>query len=115
MRPAGAVVATRVSWPRKRMPATDVAPKVDSLADLPPLLRNAPGWPELVAALRTRRSGTIDGAWGSAASLATAALGLEAAGTLLVVLAHPGDVAPWTGDLLSFGGRRPTLFPAWEE
>src|SRR5438067_1927188 len=100
MGPAGAVVARASLRPRKCMPATDVAPKLDSLADLPPLLRASEGWPELVAALRARRSGTIDGAWGSAASLATAALAREAS-TLLVVLAHPGDVAPWAGDLLS--------------
>src|SRR5262245_9660888 len=97
------------------MPGSDVAPIVEALADLPQLLRSAEGWNAMVDALRARRSGTIDGAWGSAASLATAALGLEATSTLLVVLAHAGDVNPWARGLLSFSGQRPTIFPAWEE
>jgi transcription-repair coupling factor (superfamily II helicase) len=96
------------------MPVRDVAPAIQSLADLSQLLRQSEGWEGLVAALRARRSGTVDGAWGSSASLAAAALGVEAPNTLLVVLAHPGDLDPWARDLLSFSGVKPTLFPAWE-
>ena len=86
----------------------------ESLADLPSLLERSEGWAGLLAALNVRQSGTIDGAWGSSASLATAALALRAPQTLLVVLAHPRDVVPWGHDLHSFTGQKPLLFPAWE-
>src|SRR5205814_5806500 len=52
--------------------------------------------------------------WNSSASLATAALGLHAPQTVLVVLAHPRDTDPWCEDLLSFAGLRPAVFPAWD-
>src|SRR5262249_38332474 len=68
----------------------------------------------VVAALKNRYSGTIDGAWGSSAALAAAALGLHAPSTLLVVLAHPRDLDGWTNDLHSFAGLRPVVFPAWD-
>src|SRR5207248_2003970 len=55
-----------------------------------------------------------DGAWGSSAALSAAALAGEAPSTVLVVLAHPGDVDPWANDLHSFTGRRPAVFPAFE-
>jgi transcription-repair coupling factor (superfamily II helicase) len=96
------------------MPVREFAPAAQSLGDLSQILRQSEGWEGLVAALRARRSGTIDGAWGSSASLAAAALGIDAPNTLLVVLAHPGDLDPWARDLFSFSGARPTLFPAWE-
>ena len=57
----------------------------------------------------------IDGAWGSSAGLSAAALALHAPHTLLVVIAHPRDVDPWAGDLFSFSGVRPVLFPAWDD
>src|SRR5262249_60500970 len=34
--------------------------------------------------------------------------------TLLVVIAHPRDLDGWEGDLASFRGQRPVLFPAWD-
>ena len=94
------------------MPVTDAAP--DTLADLPRLLRDAEGFADVARALRAGRAGTIDGAWGSSAALSAAALAAEAPGTVLVVLAHPGDVDPWANDLHSFTGRRPAVFPAFE-
>ena len=56
----------------------------------------------------------MDGAWNSSASLVTAALGLHAPHTVLVVLAHPRDLDGWTEDLVSFAGVRPLVFPAWD-
>ncbi len=91
----------------------EVAP--ESLADLPGLLERAEGWPALVSALGNNGSGVIDGAWGSSCALAAAALARAAPTSLLVVLAHPGDVDPWARDLQSFTGSKPVLFPAWEE
>jgi transcription-repair coupling factor (superfamily II helicase) len=85
-----------------------------TLADLPALLRDAEGFPGVVAALRAGRAGTIDGAWGSSAALAAAALASEAPTTILVVLAHPGDAEPWISDLFSFTAVRPVEFPAFE-
>src|SRR5205823_6158122 len=54
-----------------------------------------------------------DGAWGSSAAAVAAALAHEG-GTVLVVIAHPGDLDAWAGDLLAFSGVRPSLFPAWD-
>ena len=87
---------------------------VESLTDLPPLLRASEGWADLAAALKNRQSGTIDGAWGSSAALAVAALAQSAPSALLVVLAHPGDVDRYGNDLYSFAGDRPLLFPPFE-
>ena len=56
------------------MPTLVAAAVPDSLADLPPLLRTADGFEPLAAALRAGRSGAVDGAWGSSAALAVAAL-----------------------------------------
>jgi transcription-repair coupling factor (superfamily II helicase) len=94
------------------MPVADAAP--DTLADLPRLLRDAEGFADVAQALRAGRAGTIDGAWGSSAALSAAALAVEAPATVLVVLAHPGDVDPWANDLHSFTGLRPAIFPAFE-
>ncbi|HEV3146509.1 MAG TPA: transcription-repair coupling factor, partial [Gemmataceae bacterium] len=69
------------------------------------------GWPALVQALRARRSGTVDGAWGSSAALAAATLGLQAPATVLVVLAHPGDLESWANELAGFSNHEPVLFP----
>ena len=90
-------------------------PGPKSLVDLPGLLERAEGWPALTGALENNGSGVIDGAWGSASALAGAALARNAPKTLLVVLAHPGDVEPWLHDLQTFSGLKPLLFPAWEE
>ncbi|MBM3983009.1 MAG: transcription-repair coupling factor [Planctomycetes bacterium] len=90
------------------------APAGAGLRALPDLLRGADGWADLRAALGANRSGTIDGAWGSAAALAAAALAADCRGTLLVVVANPADVSPWVEDVASFAGTRPVVFEAWE-
>ncbi|HEY8503026.1 MAG TPA: transcription-repair coupling factor, partial [Gemmataceae bacterium] len=95
-------------------PALAVPHKLTALTDLPALLTASEGWPELLAALRARRSGTIDGAWGSSAALAAAGLAREAPSVLLVVIPHIADLEQWALDLASFAGERPTTFPAWE-
>ncbi|HKB02529.1 MAG TPA: transcription-repair coupling factor, partial [Gemmataceae bacterium] len=95
------------------MPVADAAPAT-SLADLPALLQGAEGVPDVIAALRAGRAGTIDGAWGSSAALSAATLAAEAPATVLVVLAHPGDIEPWANDLAGFAGARPVVFPAFE-
>ncbi len=90
------------------------APAGVGLRALPELLRGAEGWADLRAALSANRSGTIDGAWGSAAALAASALAADGPGTLLVVVPSPADVAPWVEDIATFTGTRPAVFEAWE-
>lgn len=87
---------------------------VAGLADLPKVLRDAEGFAAVIGALRAGGAGTVDGAWGSSAALSVATLAAEAPSTVLVVLAHPGDMESWAGDLESFTGRRPIVFPAFE-
>ena len=87
--------------------ATLAAPADAGLRALPGLLHKAEGWAALRAALTAGRSGTVDGAWGSSASLAAAALATDAPGTLLVVVPSPADVSAWVEDIASFTGTRP--------
>src|SRR5262245_28838543 len=84
---------------RMRMSTTIAEPQAqEGLHDLPKLLQSAEGFAALVEALRGGRAATIDGAWGSSAALAAAALGEHVPRTLLIVLAHPGDIDGWTED-----------------
>ncbi|HZW30716.1 MAG TPA: transcription-repair coupling factor [Isosphaeraceae bacterium] len=87
---------------------------VRGLKDITRLIQRAPGFPEVLAALKNGRSATIDGAWGSAAALTAAALGLHAPTTLVVLLAHVGDVDDFRDDVATFAGITPEVFPAWE-
>src|SRR3954471_431138 len=96
-------------------PATSVADAAAlSLKDLTRLVQRSDGFAEVLAALKNGRSGTIDGAWGSAGPLAAAALGLHSPQTLLIVLAHVGDVDDFRDDVATFAGSAPEVFPAWE-
>lgn len=94
--------------------AARAAPAGDDLRALPDLLRQTEGWAGLRAALTAAHSGTVDGAWGSSAALAAAALAADAPGTLLVAVPNPADVEPWAEDIASFLGTRPVVFEAWE-
>jgi transcription-repair coupling factor (superfamily II helicase) len=94
--------------------ATLAAPADAGLRALPALLSESEGWAEVRAALAAGHSGTIDGAWGSSAALAAAALSLDVPGTLLVVVPNPAHADPWADDLASFTGSRPAVFEAWE-
>jgi len=85
-----------------------------SLKDLGLLIQEAEGFHPLLAALKNGHGATVDGAWGSSGALVSAAFGLHAPATVLVVLAHPRDVDGWTEDIAGFAGVRPVVFPAWE-
>ena len=85
------------------------------LRDLTRQIQRASGFPEALAALKNGRAATIDGAWGSAAGLVTAALGLHAPTSLVIVLAHMGDVDDFRDDVAVFSGITPEVFPAWEK
>jgi transcription-repair coupling factor (superfamily II helicase) len=86
-----------------------------TLKDLTRQIQRAPGFPEVVAALKNGRSATIDGAWGSASALTAAALGLHAPTTLVILIAHVGDVDDFRDDVATFAGVVPEVFPAWEK
>ena len=101
--------------PRTTSTSTSTAAAaVRELKDLTRVVQRAPGFPEVLAALKNGRSGTIDGAWGSAGPLAAAALGLHAPETLVVVLAHVGDVDDFRDDMATFAGVTPEVLPAWD-
>jgi len=98
----------------KPKPATQSPATVDRLSDLARLIQAAEGFTPLVTALEQGHSAAIDGAWGSSAALALAALGLQAAQTVLIVIAHPRDLDAWVDDVHTFAGSRPAIFPAWD-
>ena len=90
------------------------APAVE-FKDLTRQIQRAQGFPEALAALKNGRAATIDGAWGSAAGLVSAALGFHAPTSLVVVMAHMGDVDDFRDDMAVFAGITPEILPAWEK
>src|SRR5688500_12421643 len=86
-----------------------------SRADLPGLVARQEGFSSIPAALERGESGTIDGAWGSSAAAAVAALGRASERPLLVVLPRLAGVDDFAADLAAFlGDDSPTILPAWE-
>ncbi len=98
----------------RKTTSKSLSPTVRDLPDLVQVIQRSPGFPEMIAALKNGRSTTIDGAWGSASALVAAALGAQANPTLLIVLAHVGDVDDFAEDLATFAGARPEILPAWD-
>src|SRR5262245_40388918 len=99
-----------------RMPTMTFDPSaLDSLQRLTDVAEHVEGFPAILTALKRGHSATIDGAWGSSAILATAALAHHAPQTLVLVLAHPRDVDAVAEELVGFTGSRPTVFPAVDE
>ncbi|MGF1581651.1 MAG: transcription-repair coupling factor [Gemmataceae bacterium] len=94
--------------------STTTEPSVQNLQYLPQLLRGSEGFTEVVGSLEHGKAATIDGAWKSAAALAVTTLASACPKTLLVVLAHPGDLDGWEQDLHTFTGQRPVFFPPWD-
>ncbi|MFM7110765.1 MAG: transcription-repair coupling factor [Planctomycetota bacterium] len=66
----------------------------------------------VLEALGQGRSAAIDGAWGSSAGLAVAALAAGRQGPLLVVIPLPRDLHAWQHELASFGEGDAEIFPA---
>ena len=98
------------------MPTTTLDPSaLASLQRLTDVMQHVEGFPTILNALKRGHSATIDGAWGSSATLATAAPARHAPRTLLLVLAHPRDVDGVTEELTGFTGSRPAIFPALDE
>src|SRR5438270_13828963 len=80
------------------------------LLALPGRLQTVEGWAALRTSLDAGQSGTIDGAWGSSAALAVAALAADSPGPLLTVVPGASDLATFVEDLASFTGTRPAVF-----
>src|SRR4051794_36811426 len=87
---------------------------VATLTELADRLHQSGGLAPLHEALRRGQSATVDGAWGSSAGLVAAALARHASAPVLVVVAHPRDLDAWAGDLATFSGSPPAVFPAWD-
>ena len=96
------------------MPETAPIDAIQDLKELTRRVQRAEGFPHILAALKNGRGATLDGAWGSAGPLAAAAIGLHAPSTLLVVVAHVGDVDDYADDIATFAGVRPEVLPAWD-
>jgi len=94
--------------------ATSTYTAPQELTALVSLLEGNPGFDTLIAALEAGNSGTIDGAWGSASALTSAALSNRCPGTLLVVLPRQSDLDDYADDLEAFLGEAPAIFPAWD-
>ena len=101
--------------PGESDPASNPITGSRELKELTRLIQRSGGFPEVLAALKNGRSATIDGAWGSAGPLTAAALGLHAPKTLVIVLAHVGDVDDFRDDVATFAGVTPEVFPSWEK
>jgi len=96
------------------MPETATTAEIHNLKDLTRRVQRAEGFPQILAALKNGRGATLDGAWGSAGPLAAAAIGLHAPQTLLIVVAHVGDIDDYADDVATFAGVRPEVLPAWD-
>ena len=105
----------RVSPKTAAVPAPASAAPALEFKELTRQIQRAQGFPEALAALKNGRAATIDGAWGSAAGLVSAALGFHAPTCVVVVMAHMGDVDDFRDDLAVFAGITPEILPAWEK
>jgi transcription-repair coupling factor (superfamily II helicase) len=95
-------------------PQSTLAPSALRFDDLLPCVETTDGFEPLIIGLLAGRSGSIDGAWGSSGALSAAALGVRAPRTLLVAIAFPRDLDGWADDITTFAGKRPVIFPAWD-
>ncbi|WP_339731634.1 transcription-repair coupling factor [uncultured Gimesia sp.] len=88
--------------------------QIQSMQDLVPVLSRNEGFAAVVAALQSGQSGTIDGAWGGSCALTAATIAESLKSTVLIILPRLGEIEEFSGDLVSFLGRNPEIFPAWE-
>ena len=87
---------------------------VAQLTELVPLLESTPGFFDLLQSLKSKNSGTIDGAWGSASALSAACLTKHNDHPLLVMLPRAADFDEYVYDLQAFLGYEIDAFPAWD-
>ncbi|UUO05759.1 transcription-repair coupling factor [Blastopirellula sp. J2-11] len=84
------------------------------LRSLPQGLAERTEFRELVAQIAAGRKGTIEGVWGSACALVTAAIEPDIAGPLLVVCPSLTDIDDVSDALRTFSNADIVQFPAWE-
>ncbi len=82
-----------------------------SLDRLPGLLTEKPSMKAVLAALTQGQAATVDGAFGSSASLVIATLASHCPHPLLVAVAHARDLDTLASDIQAFSGRPVGLFP----
>ena len=86
-----------------------------SLAELTTLIAASPGFAEVLAALHSGRSATIDGAWGSSCALSIAAISsADPTRTHLIILPTIRDAEEFVDELTDLPNSGILLFPAWE-
>ena len=86
-----------------------------SLAELTTLIAASPGFAEVLAALHSGRSATIDGAWGSACALSIAAISSADPGRAhLIILPTIRDAEEFVDELTDLPNSGILLVPAWE-
>lgn len=86
-----------------------------SLAELTTLIAASPGFAEVLAALHSGRSATIDGAWGSSCALSIAAISsADSKRTHLIILPTIRDAEEFVDELTDLPNSGVLLFPAWE-
>lgn len=88
--------------------------QIKSMQDLVPVLSQSEGFAAVVAALQSGQSGAIDGAWGGSCALTAATIAESLKAPLLIILPRLGEIDEFVGDIASFLGRSPEIFPAWE-
>src|SRR6058998_3339476 len=90
------------------------AAAADLVRRLPITLKNYADFDRAIEALAAGQPASIDGVWGSACALVSAALAQHALGPLLVVLPSQREADDAAGDLEIFLGHEPRFFPSWE-
>ena len=86
----------------------------ERLPELVDRLEAVEGFAEVVAALKKGVGATLDGVWGSACALASAAIGRHAPATLVIVAPHAGEVEDLIDELVLFTETPGEAFPAYE-
>src|SRR5437764_11591587 len=90
------------------------AAAAELLRQLPRNLKNYADFDRAIEALAAGQPASIDGVWGSACALVTAALAQRASGPLVVVLPSQREADEAAGDLELFIGHEPRFYPSWE-
>jgi len=67
---------------------------------------------KVAEALAKGQSATVDGCWGSSASMVVAACASRIKHNILIVLSHPSDLEFWASELETFSGLETKIFPA---
>ena len=94
--------------------AQSVIAASDRLLELARRLEAHQGFSEVVACLEQGRGASLEGVWGSACALVSAALVEHATGPLVVVCPQQEDMDRFCDDLALFTVSPAEKFPAWE-